>query len=74
MFYVLTLSDVFSSTSSLDFEITGFDLGQGKQKIVRDSEEFEITEFEITASMNDWNSKGKSKVNRFKFETAGSSR
>ena len=65
MFYVLTLSDVFSSTSSLDFEITGFDLGQGKQKIVRDSEEFEITEFEITASVNDWRSKGKSKENSF---------
>ena len=47
---------------------------KGNKKIVRDSEEFEITEFEITASVNDWRSKGKSKGNWFKFETAGSSR
>ena len=47
---------------------------KGNKKIVRDSEEFEIIEFEKTASMNDWNSKGKCKGNWFKFETAGSSR
>ena len=34
---ILTLSEVCSSTSSLEFEITGVDLGKGKQKIVRDS-------------------------------------
>ena len=52
MFIEVLHSDVCLSTSSLEFEINGVDLGQGKQKIVRDSGEFEKTEFEVTASMN----------------------
>ena len=52
-------------------KIRGVNLGQGTSHIVRDSERFEITEFEIARVLHYCKTVKKSQGNGFQFDIAG---